>query len=63
MNDPSIPPHELLDFPPLALYLNGVLGALNEFRQFPSMTLVFEIKKCIYSSLEKALLSMENWAR
>eukprot|EP00111_Clytia_hemisphaerica_P017855 TCONS_00052814-protein len=62
-NDPCIPPHELLDFPPMACYLNGVLGALNEFRQFPSLTLVFQMKKCLLNSLEKVMLSLENWAR
>lgn len=63
VDDPCIPPHELLEFPPVALYLNGVLAALNEFRQFPSISLVFQLKKCLEISLEKMMTSLENWAR
>ncbi|KAM9765617.1 conserved oligomeric Golgi complex subunit 8 isoform 2-T2 [Menidia menidia] len=41
------PPQELLDFPPLAGFLNGVLGALNELRPCCPLGLVQEVSRCL----------------
>lgn len=45
------PPETLLNFQPLALYCNGILNALNEFRNCSPITLVNEVTIRIQHSL------------
>jgi len=61
--DASTPPHVLLEFQPIALYLNGVLSAFNNLRQYASMSMVYRVKDALCKSLEKILTSLQNWAR
>ncbi|XP_057301141.1 conserved oligomeric Golgi complex subunit 8-like isoform X2 [Hydractinia symbiolongicarpus] len=61
--DPVSPPHELLEFPPLAIYLNGVLMALNDLRQYPALPFIYKVKDTLSNSLEKVMLALEKWAR
>lgn len=46
------PPETLLNFQPLALYCNGVLSALNEFRNCAPITLVNEVTIRLEHSLK-----------
>jgi len=61
--DPCIPPHELLDFPPLATFLNHVLIALNNMRQYAALALVFQVKEIMHTHLERIMVMLEKWAR
>ncbi|KAF5308273.1 hypothetical protein FQR65_LT06266 [Abscondita terminalis] len=50
-NDPIQPPDSLLEFYPLAEYLNQVLMAFNELRLCPPIAIVQDVIKCLENSL------------
>ncbi|KAF5280504.1 hypothetical protein FQA39_LY18049 [Lamprigera yunnana] len=50
-NDPIQPPESLLEFYPLAEYLNQILMAFNELRLCPPLAIVRDVVKCLEDSL------------
>lgn len=57
------PPETLLNFQPLALYCNGVLSALNEFRNCAPITLVNEVTIRLEHSLKIVANSISKFYR
>lgn len=57
------PPETLLNFQPLALYCNGVLGALNELKQCSPIAVVNDITICLQKSLERVSVNILNFYR
>lgn len=57
------PPETLLNFQPLALYCNGILNALNEFRNCAPITLVNEITIRLEHSLRVVAHNISKFYR
>eukprot|EP00112_Aurelia_sp_Birch-Aquarium-sp1_P013295 Seg2816.3 transcript_id=Seg2816.3/GoldUCD/mRNA.D3Y31 product="Conserved oligomeric Golgi complex subunit 8" protein_id=Seg2816.3/GoldUCD/D3Y31 len=57
------PPQELLEFPPLAHYTNGILTCFNELRGFASIPLVKLVRDSLQNSLERVSVATCSWAR
>lgn len=57
------PPETLLNFQPLALYCNGILSALNEFRNCAPITLVNEVTIRLEQSLKVVANNISKFYR
>lgn len=57
------PPETLLNFQPLALYCNGILSALNEFRDCAPITLVNEVTIRLEQSLKVVANNISKFYR
>lgn len=57
------PPDTLLNFQPLALYCNGILSALNEFRDCAPITLVNEVTIRLEQSLKVVANNISKFYR
>eukprot|EP00794_Sanderia_malayensis_P011097 gene11097-12266_t len=64
VSDTSLaPPHQLLDFPPLAVCTNSILLCFNEFRSFASFALAKSIQKILQDSLDRIIIAIIKWYR
>lgn len=60
---PLLPPDSLLDFQPLAIFCNGLLGALNDLRPCAPVALAQQVTAVLQAALAGAALAVHNFHR
>lgn len=60
---PANPPKILLQFEPLAVFLNGIISALNEIRSHASIMIVCKIRDALTESLVRGTAGIHTYCR
>lgn len=60
---PLLPPDSLLDFQPLAIFCNGLLGALNDLRPCAPVALAQQVTAVLQAALAGAARAVHNFHR